>query len=196
MTGLTEHAARNRAQWDTWAAHYAAAGRRNWAESAPHWGIWHLPDAQVGALGDMQRFAGRDVIAFSEYGASIWCDPHLWIPEAARVLRPGGELVFLANAVLSVLCLPDAGMVTRELQRPQRGMHRVDWGQPGDDSVEFHLPHGAMIDLLGANGLQVERLVEVYAPAGATTTFSYMNAAWASRWPCEEIWIAHKTRVR
>ena len=29
-------------------------------------------------------------LAISEYGASIWCDPYLWIPEAARLLRPGG----------------------------------------------------------------------------------------------------------
>src|ERR1700722_5435496 len=27
-------------------------------------------------------------LAVSEYGASIWCDPELWIPEAARLLRP------------------------------------------------------------------------------------------------------------
>ena len=29
-------------------------------------------------------------IAFSEYGAAIWCDPYVWIPEAHRLLRPGG----------------------------------------------------------------------------------------------------------
>ena len=29
--------------------------------------------------------------AISEYGASIWCDPYAWIPEAARLLRPGGR---------------------------------------------------------------------------------------------------------
>ena len=31
-------------------------------------------------------------LALSEYGASIWADPYLWIPEAARLLRPGGRL--------------------------------------------------------------------------------------------------------
>jgi len=40
-------------------------------------------------------------LAFSEYGASIWCDPYLWIPEAARLLRPGGELIFLRSSTLS-----------------------------------------------------------------------------------------------
>ncbi len=34
----------------------------------------------------------------SEYGASIGCDPYTWIPEAARLLRPGGQLIFLVNS--------------------------------------------------------------------------------------------------
>ena len=45
--------------------------------------------------------------AISEYGASIWCDPYRWIPEAARLLRPGGRLVFLINAPLAIMCAPD-----------------------------------------------------------------------------------------
>ena len=28
-------------------------------------------------------------LAISEYGASVWCDPHRWLPEAARLIRPG-----------------------------------------------------------------------------------------------------------
>ena len=32
--------------------------------------------------------------AISEYGAAIWADPYEWIPEAHRLLRPGGTLVF------------------------------------------------------------------------------------------------------
>ena len=42
-------------------------------------------------------------LAFSEYGAAIWCDPRLWIPEAQRLLRPGGRLVFMCNSVVSIL---------------------------------------------------------------------------------------------
>ena len=45
-----------------------------------------------------------DVI-ISEYGASLWSDPYTWVPEASRLLRTGGELVFLLNAMLLVLCL-------------------------------------------------------------------------------------------
>ncbi|MFI6034972.1 class I SAM-dependent methyltransferase [Streptomyces sp. NPDC051315] len=42
-------------------------------------------------LGDAERLPlddGTFDLAVSEYGASLWCDPHRWIPEAARVLRP------------------------------------------------------------------------------------------------------------
>lgn len=34
--------------------------------------------------------AGCADLVISEYGASVWCDPYRWIPEAARLLRPGG----------------------------------------------------------------------------------------------------------
>jgi len=45
-------------------------------------------------------------LAISEYGASIWCDPYRWIPEASRLLRPEGRLVFLVNAALLMLGAP------------------------------------------------------------------------------------------
>lgn len=48
-------------------------------------------------------------LAFSEYGASLWCDPKLWIAEAARLLRPRGELVFMRCSTLRILCGPDEG---------------------------------------------------------------------------------------
>ena len=46
-------------------------------------------------------------LAISEYGACLWCDPYRWVPEAARVLRPGGRLIFLTNSVLLMLTMPD-----------------------------------------------------------------------------------------
>jgi SAM-dependent methyltransferase len=45
-------------------------------------------------------------LAISECGASLWCDPARWIPEAARLLRPGGRLVFHTTTVWSPCASP------------------------------------------------------------------------------------------
>jgi SAM-dependent methyltransferase len=131
-------------------------------------------------------------LALSEYGASIWADPYTWIPEAARLLRPGGRLVFLRNSTLVILCQPVDPPATEQLVRPQRGLHRIEW--PDTGGIEFHLGHGDWIDLLRANGLEVERLVELYAPDDADTHgyYDFVTAEWARKWPAEEIWVARK----
>ena len=132
-------------------------------------------------------------LAISEYGASIWCDPHLWIPEAARLLRPGGRLIFLVNGALLMLCAPDEQDVPAgdRLLRPYFGMHRFEWSD--DDSVEFHLPHGEMIALLRRSGFEVEQLTEIRPPDGSTTRYPFVTLEWAQSWPCEEVWKARKT---
>jgi SAM-dependent methyltransferase len=132
-------------------------------------------------------------LAVSEYGASIWCDPNLWIPEAARLLRPGGELVFLQNTPLSMLCMPDTGQVGDRLLRPQLGMKRYEWTDD-DPGVEFHLGHGDLVRLLRRAGFEIVDLVELFAPAGAGdhAYYGYIPAEWASRWPAEEVWRVRK----
>ncbi len=253
MDEFPEHVRRNRGQWAEWAAEYVEPGRRNWASNEPRWGIWGVPEAQVGML--PADVAGLDVIelgcgtgyvsawlarrgarpvgidaseaqletakrfqsefsldfpllhgnaeevplpdqsfdlAVSEYGASIWCDPYLWIPEAARLLRPAGRLIFLINAALLMLCAADEADVPAgdRLLRPYFGMHRFEW--PDDDSVEFHLPHGEMIGLLRRSGFEVEELIEIRPPDGSSTRYSHVTLEWAQRWPCEEVWKARK----
>lgn len=130
--------------------------------------------------------------AISEYGAAIWCDPFRWIPEAARILRPGGRLHFLGNSTLLMLTTPfgdDDAPVTDRLERPLFGMHRFAWS---DGSAEFHLPHGEMLRLLRNSGFEVEDLIEVQIPEGANTRYPYVSPEWARRWPCEEVWKARK----
>jgi len=227
--------------------------RRAWAKEEFSWGIWGVPESEIGILGDvagldavelgcgtaycsarLARLGARVVgvdptpaqletarrmqvefglefplieafgenvplpdasfdLVHSEYGASLWADPYQWIPEAARLLRSGGRLVFLRNSTLSMLCAPDVGQVEQQLQRPQFGMYRLDWPE-NDGAVEFHVPHGELIDLLLANGLAVERLVELQAPQDAETHsyYDYVTAEWGRRWPAEELWAAHK----
>jgi len=147
--------------------------------------------------GDAERAPLKDAsfdLAITEYGASIWCDPHRWIPEAARLLRPGGELVFLLHGMISVLCSPDDEdePLPDRLLRDYFGLHRIDWPDPG--GTTFHLGYGEWIRLLRANGFEVIDLLEVRPPEGATTRFPWITLEWARRWPCEEVWKARKVR--
>lgn len=251
MSELPEHVRRNRAYWDGEAAGYEAAAVRNWESEEPSWGIWGVPESEVGMLPAVLE--GRDTIelgcgtayvsawlarrgarpvgidnseaqlatahrmqerfsiefplihgnaervpypdesfdaAISEYGASIWCDPDEWITEASRLLRPGGELVFLVNSVLSMLCSGDVGPTAERLMRPQFGMRRFEW--PDDDSVEFHLSHGELIALLRRSGFEIEELIEIRPSPDATTRYDHVDLGWARQWPCEEVWRARK----
>ena len=132
-------------------------------------------------------------LAISEYGACLWADPQRWIPEASRLLRPGGELIFLTNAALWILCVPETdneGPAGDRLLRPYFGMYRFEW--PDEDGVEFHLGHGDWLRLLRANGFEVTDLIEVQPPQDATTSFELTTIEWARQWPCEEIWKARK----
>ena len=132
-------------------------------------------------------------LAISEYGASIWCDPYKWIPEAARLLRPGGELVFLRNSTLSILCMPETGTVSDQLQRPQRGLNRIEWLDTKE--VEFHPGHGDLFRILTRSGFEVLDLIELFATESSTLHPFYgwfMSLDWARKWPTEEMWRARR----
>jgi SAM-dependent methyltransferase len=133
-------------------------------------------------------------LAISEYGAALWCDPGRWLPEASRVLRPGGRLTFLTNSYLVALASPEDPdeQLTDRLRRPHFGMREMKWEDDG--SVEFHLPHGEMLDELRRAGFEVEALVEICAPDDAVDDprAPWITADWGRRWPSEEAWKARK----
>jgi SAM-dependent methyltransferase len=149
----------------------------------------HLGNAEVTPFENAQ-FDG----AVSEYGAALWADPYKWIPEAHRILKPGGWLMFLSNSPLLTLCFPEGDAdapATTTLHRPYFGMHRQTWDN--GESYEFHLPHGEWIRLLRATGFEIEKLVEIQAPRGATTRYSDIaTPEWANQWPSEEAWVVRK----
>jgi SAM-dependent methyltransferase len=132
-------------------------------------------------------------LAVSEYGASIWCEPSAWIGEAARLLRRGGELVFLRTSTVAMLCMPDTGKVTTALQRPQRALSRIEWGED-DPGVEFHPSAGELLRILRQNGFTLSDIIEVYAPDSAANHpyYDHVPAQWARQWPSEEIWRASR----
>jgi SAM-dependent methyltransferase len=131
-------------------------------------------------------------LVISEYGACLWADPYRWIPEAARLLRPGGRLAFLTNSFLHTLCVPaeDGIPATDRLLRPAFGMYRVEW--PGDPGVEFHLSHGDWIRVLTQSGFEIEDLIELRPAPEAKTEYLFTTLEWSRQWPCEEVWKARK----
>jgi SAM-dependent methyltransferase len=146
--------------------------------------------------GDAERIPlsdGSFDVVVSEHGAAAWCDPERWLPEATRVLRPGGRLVFLTNSLLSALCVPaDEGVAEERLVRGQRDAYQVRW--PGG-GVEFHPSHGDWVRLLRRFGFTVDALHEIYAPAGAADHpfYEIVSVDWATRWPAEELWVATRS---
>ena len=135
--------------------------------------------------------------AISEYGAAIWADPHRWIPEAYRLLRPGSRLVFLGNSPIQMLCVPNDGSeTTTRLQRPYFGMHRFDWRSleidPG--GVEFNLTISAWVGLFAKTGFTIEDYLELAAPAHAAGAPFGVSAEWAHSYPSEQVWILRKQK--
>ena len=132
--------------------------------------------------------------AISEYGAALWADPYQWIPEAARILKPGSQLVFLTNSALWQLCSTEYesdGPVIRELLRPYFGMHKTNWPDcPGE--TEYHLTHGDWIALLLENGFAIERLVELRGHSDSSESRDWKDPEWATQWPAEEAWVVRK----
>lgn len=148
----------------------------------------------VEGFGEMLPFPDESFdFAISEYGAALWADPYRWIPEAARVLRAGAQLVFMTNHAFQIVCVPDdeTSVMSETMQRPYLGLYRTAWTDSSGE-IEFHLPHGKWIDLLRENRFEIERLVELGAPEGATTPYAWASVEWAQSWPTEEVWCVRK----
>jgi SAM-dependent methyltransferase len=129
-------------------------------------------------------------IVFCDHGGMTWGDPYLTVPEAARLLRAGGLLVFNMSSPLATICTDPATAAGDRLLRDYFGLHRVEeeWGP-----TVFQLPYGEWIRLLRASGFEVEALLELRPPEGATTTYGEVAPLeWARRWPAENIWKARK----
>jgi len=132
--------------------------------------------------------------AFSEYGAAIWCDPRIWIPEAHRLLRPGGQLVFLGNSPLAIICSPESGAACEPvLHRPYFDLHRIDWTEceiePG--GIEFNLMISEWLALFRETGFEVIDYLEPRVPAGSPDRYN-TPGSWASKWPAEQVWKLRK----
>jgi len=132
-------------------------------------------------------------LALSEFGASIWCDPERWVPEAARLLRPGARLVFARGSTLEQLCFGEEH-VTERLERDWADLGRMDFRAEGG-GIEFHPPTSVMLDVLRRAGFELLELHELLASDDARTHphYDFVTADWGRRWPSVEIWVARKS---
>ena len=126
-------------------------------------------------------------VVFCDYGAMSFCDPYLTVPEAARILRPGGLLAFSGVTPIADLAWPPG------TEHPGRELVVEYWElrrreEPGE-TIDFQLRYGEWIGLFGANGFVVESLLELRPSADATSSYrDAQHLEWARRWPMEQIW--------
>jgi hypothetical protein len=146
--------AANRELWTQVNAEYGDEhARQAWATDDITWGIFNIPERQLGVLGEV---SGLDVV-------ELGCGTAYF---SARLLRPRGRLVFHTTSVLVTLCLPvSAGHAGQQLLRPQRD---ISSRQLPGHGVEFHPSHGEWVKVLRSAGFAVDELHELYAPLDAS----------------------------
>lgn len=125
-------------------------------------------------------------IVFCDHGAMTFADPHRTVPEAARLLRPGGLFAFNHGSTIETLCWPIGAEAPGDrLVHDYFDLHSVI----DDGETVFNLGYGAWIRLFRANGFVVEDLIEPRPGPDATSTYRDADAlAWSRRWPAESIW--------
>lgn len=134
-------------------------------------------------------------LVFCDHGATSFTDPNVTIPEAARVLRPGGLLVFdMATPVIWMAwgVGPDDDPPTNALRMPYFAMGRAEGQEPDWRTVEWQLTYGDWIRLFRRCGLVIEDLIELRPEEGAETTYDYVPLEWARDYPGEHIWKVRK----
>jgi len=133
--------------------------------------------------------ASFDVV-FCDHGAMSFADPERTVPEAARLLRPGGLLAFSAESPLHFICWDDdTNAVSEQLRSNYFERTSADDGE----SIVFSLPYGDWIRLFRRQSFTIEDLIELRPPIDAESTYNeYVPHGWARQWPAEQIWRCHK----
>jgi SAM-dependent methyltransferase len=148
-------------------------------------------------LADAERLPFTDGsfdVVFCDHGAMSFADPYRTVPEAARVMRPGGLFAFMITTPFMHVCLPEGAEHPEDrLVGDYFGMHAIRYVEDGRESFDFQIPYGEWIRLFLESGLAILDLIEVRPDEHATSTYrTESDRKWALRWPMENIWKLRK----
>jgi ubiquinone/menaquinone biosynthesis C-methylase UbiE len=239
----------NRAFWNRTSAEYQDRNDPQIGAEPRLWGMYSIPDAALGALGDVTGlrilelgcgagqwsrslaaeggqvvgfdlsdaqlgaarrgmgavayplvqgaaeqlpFAGESFdLVFCDHGGLTWAPPERAIPEAARILRSGGRLVFNVASPWLETCYDEASdRATASLRHDYFGLGAV---AEGDGAASYCLGYGDWIRTLRRAGLVIDDLIEPRPGAGLPSAYLQCDPPdWARRWPCEALWVTHR----
>ncbi|MER8017570.1 class I SAM-dependent methyltransferase [Streptomyces griseoluteus] len=130
-------------------------------------------------------------LVFCDFGGLSWAPPHLAVPQAARVLRRGGRLVFNVASPWFEACYDEAaGAVTTTLRQDYFGLGAV---AEGDGAASYQLTYGDWVRVLRGAGLVIDDLIEPRPGPGTPNGYNRTEPAdWAHRWPAELLWVTRK----
>ena len=148
----------------------------------------------VCASGEATPFADASFdVVFCDHGALSFCDPEVAVAECARLLRDSGRLVFCLTTPLVYLTYDAArDDQTRRLVNRWEAEWKFD---AVEGTTDFVWSAGAWIRVFRRHGFEIDDLIELVPPKGATTTYTdFVPYKWARRWPAEQIWCVTRRR--
>ena len=144
-----------------------------------------------GAAEQLPFAAASFDLVFCDHGGLSWAPPHLAVPQAARVLRRRGRLVFTVTSPWFAACYDsDTDRVAASLRHDYFGLGTIteDHG-----AASYQLTYGGWIKTLRGAGLVIDDLIEPRPEPGKSSSYMETDPPdWACHWPAEMLWIAHK----
>jgi ubiquinone/menaquinone biosynthesis C-methylase UbiE len=129
-------------------------------------------------------------VVVCDHGAFDHAPAKLLLKEMSRIIKPSGMLVICTYSPLSFVCYDETvGKVTTNL------INKYPYSESKYDgsSISFQYSYSNWIRMFLENNFVIRRLEELLIPDSANDYFDELvDINWASRWPCDVIWVLLK----